>query len=148
MPFTTQSLLTDEFMGLGSKSQQTYCYDYEATSAIERMSRPDLQFTAPELISSVGDTPISGAADVFSLACVVYRVLRKQSLFTARNTSEYRNMISSLHLIPVDGLPSGLQVRYPSYFTLPLQLLICGAMTKMVTYASLPVTIQVLMTTS
>jgi hypothetical protein len=75
------------------------------------MAKPDLQYSAPELVASVSDAPISGAADVFSLACVAYRVLRQQPLFTAQTTSEYRGTLASMNLLPVDGLPSGLQVR-------------------------------------
>lgn len=105
-------VIADEFMGLSSASKQTYCYDYDAASLVDKMARPDLQFTAPELISSVSEAPVSGAADVFSLACVIYRVLRKQSLFTAQTTPEYRSMMSSMHLIPVDGLPPTLQVGH------------------------------------
>eukprot|EP00892_Ulva_mutabilis_P010562 jgi/Ulvmu1/7879/UM004_0110.1 len=98
----------DALMGL-TQNKQTYSYEYDATSVLDKMARPDLQFTAPELITSVNETPVSGAADVFSLACIIYRVLRKQSLFTARTTPEYRSMLSSMHLIPVDGLPATLQ---------------------------------------
>lgn len=100
----------DELMGLSTNTKQSYSYDYDATSPVEKMARPDLQFTAPELITSVSEASVSGSTDVFSLACVIYRVLRKQSLFTARTTPEYRSMLSSMHLIPVDGLPPTLQV--------------------------------------
>lgn len=102
----------DALMGLTAQSKQTYSYDYDATSVVDKMARPDLQFTAPELITCVNEAPVSGAADVFSLACIIYRVLRKQSLFTARTTPEYRSMLSSMHLIPVDGLPATLQVCF------------------------------------
>lgn len=109
MPYASP-VSADEFVGLSSNTKQSYSYDYDATSPVEAMTRPDLQFTAPELITSVSEACVSGATDVFSLACVIYRVLRKQSLFTARTTPEYRSMLSSMHLIPVDGLPPTLQV--------------------------------------
>ena len=50
---------------------------------------------------------------MFSLACVMYQVLRGQPLITAETTSEYRSMLASMHLIPVDGLPASLQVCHP-----------------------------------
>lgn len=108
----------DSLVGLTTQTKQTYSYDYDMTAVVDSMARPDLQFTAPELISSVSDAPVSGATDVFSLACIIYRVLRKQSLFTAQTTPEYRSMLSSMHLIPVDGLPPTLQVGHQRFTSL------------------------------
>ena len=39
------------------------------------------------------------------------QVVRGQPLITAETTSEYRAMLASMHLIPVDGLPTSLHVR-------------------------------------
>jgi hypothetical protein len=69
-----------------------------------------MHFTAPELAGSISDAPVTGKADVFSLACVIYQVLRKQPLLTAETTAEYRGILASMHLIPVVGLPESLQV--------------------------------------
>jgi hypothetical protein len=38
----------------------------------------------------------------------MYQVLRKQPVFTAQTTSEYRAMLASMNLIPVDGIPPSL----------------------------------------
>jgi serine/threonine protein kinase len=92
-------------------SKKSFAYDYASTLLVDRVTQPPLQFTAPELAGSVSDAPVTGKADVFSLACVMYQVLRGQPLITAETTSEYRSMLASMHLIPVDGLPPSLQAR-------------------------------------
>lgn len=94
-----------------SNSKRTFAYDFASTLIVDQVERPLLQFTAPELAGSISDAPVTGKADVFSLACITYTLLRKQPLITAETVSEYRNMLASIHLIPVDGLPGSLQVR-------------------------------------
>lgn len=94
-----------------SASKRSFAYDYASTLLVDRIMQPPLQFTAPELAGSVSDAPVTGKTDVFSLACVMYQVLRGQPLITAETTSEYRTMLASMHLIPVDGLPPSLHVR-------------------------------------
>ena len=94
-----------------SNRKRTFAYDFASTLIVDQVARPLLQFTAPELAGSISDAPVTGKADVFSLACVTYQLLRKQPLITAETTSEYRNMLASIHLIPVDGLPASLQAR-------------------------------------
>lgn len=93
-----------------SKNKRTFAYDFASTLVVDRISRPLLQFTAPELAGSISDAPVTGKADVFSLACIIYQLLRRQPLITVETTPEYRNMLASMHLIPVNGLPPSLQV--------------------------------------
>ena len=103
----------DELPGLAStdQEQKRFWYDYEVTAILDRLGKPELAYCAPEVVSGVSEAPITGAADTFSLACVAYRMLRGQNLFTAQTTSEYRGTMASMNLLPVDGLPASLQVR-------------------------------------
>jgi serine/threonine protein kinase len=103
----------EELPGLASSGQvqKRFHFDYESKDILDRLAKPDLAFSAPELVSSVSEAPITGAADTFSLACIAYRMLRGQNMFTAQTTSEYRGTLASMNLLPVDGLPDSLQVR-------------------------------------
>ena len=78
----------DELPGLAStdQEQKRFWYDYEVTAILDRLGKPELAYCAPEVVSGVSEAPITGAADTFSLACVAYRMLRGQNLFTAQTT--------------------------------------------------------------
>ena len=108
-----------------SRAKRTFAYDWVSTLLIDRVVKPPLQFTAPELAGSVSDAPVTGKADVFSLACVMFQVLKGQPLITAETVAEYRSMLASMHLIPAAGLPASAHVRLkdvPSPMLLPCLL--------------------------
>ena len=94
-----------------TKAKRTFAYDWVSTLLVDRVVKPPLQFTAPELAGSVSDAPVTGKADVFSLACVMFQVLKGQPLITAETVAEYRSMLASMHLIPAAGLPASAHVR-------------------------------------
>lgn len=95
--------------------QPTFYYDNPYATLSERLVRPNLSYSAPELVagSQTQSMETSGACDVFSLGCVMYEVLTRRRLLTSLDTAEYRGVLASMSLVSFDKVPANLLVRRP-----------------------------------
>jgi len=91
----------------------TFAYDSPSSSLAEALTKPALQYTAPELVAAARPPaqPLSLACDVFSLGCVAFEALTRQPMLTAQTAAEHRAFFASAHLLPMDRVPQGFQAR-------------------------------------
>lgn len=101
----------------GSKSISSFNYDYGSESLEQIIVRPNLQYAAPELVASNGNSTInlSPAVDVFSLGLLAYSCLTRVSLICCGDdVGEYRTKTAFLSALDLSALPIQIKASIQS----------------------------------
>lgn len=109
--------LSEQIDFTGAKSISSFNYDHGSESLEQIIVRPNLQYTAPELVSSNGNTTVnlSPAVDVFSLGLLAYSCLTRVSLISCGDeVGEYRTKTAFLSTLDLSALPVQIKASIQS----------------------------------